>query len=174
MNFYKGKKRSSVIICSALIWNAGRRWYITVSGRGPGLILLILCPQLYKCQSGVCSFCWNFEWTHKNLEFRRHRMLSLNRQLQCKSVKIYRAQTSQYLALTKISAKRAHPWDNPNISVLDLFGWFKKLVLYFINAKMFVYSVQKYPWHAGADSEFPRGGNCSNFKLIQNLCFFFI
>ena len=59
--------------------------------------------------SGVCSFCWNFEWTHKNLEFRHHRMLSLNRQLQCKSVKIYWAQTSQYLALTKISAKWAHP-----------------------------------------------------------------
>ena len=32
---------------------------------------------------GVCSFCWNFEWTHKNLEFRHHRMWSLNRQLQC-------------------------------------------------------------------------------------------
>ena len=51
-----------------------------------------------------------FQWTHKNLEFRRHRMWSLNRQLQCKSVKIYRAQSSQYLALSKISAKRAHPW----------------------------------------------------------------
>ena len=37
-------------------------------------------------------------------------MWSLNRQLQCKSVKIYRAQTPQNLALTKISAKRAHPW----------------------------------------------------------------
>ena len=36
-------------------------------------------------------------------------MWSLNRQLQCKSVKIYRAQTPQNLALTKISAKRAHP-----------------------------------------------------------------
>ena len=32
---------------------------------------------------GVCSFCWNFEWTHTNLKFRRHRMWSLNRQLQC-------------------------------------------------------------------------------------------
>ena len=66
-------------------------------------------------QSGVCSFGWNFEWTHKNLEFRRHRMWSLNRQLQCKSVKIYRAQTLQYLALTKISAKRAHPRDQLSI-----------------------------------------------------------
>ena len=36
-------------------------------------------------------------------------MYSLNRQLQCESVKIYRAQTPYYLALTKISVKRAHP-----------------------------------------------------------------
>ena len=34
-----------------------------------------------------------------------HRMWSLNRQLQCKSVKIYRAQTPQNLALTKILHK---------------------------------------------------------------------
>ena len=27
-----------------------------------------------KLLSGVCSFCWNFEWTHKILKFRRHRM----------------------------------------------------------------------------------------------------
>ena len=45
------------------------------------------------------------KWTHKNLELRRHRMWSLNRQLQCKSVKIYRAQTPQNLALTKILHK---------------------------------------------------------------------
>ena len=35
-------------------------------------------------------------------------MKSLNRQLQCKSVKIYRAQTPQNLALTKILHKQ--PW----------------------------------------------------------------
>ena len=30
-------------------------------------------------------------------------------------MKIYRAQTSQYLALSKISAKRAHPWNSPGV-----------------------------------------------------------
>ena len=41
-------------------------------------------------------------------EFRCHRMWSPNRQLQCKSVKIYQAQTSQYVGLSKISAKQVH------------------------------------------------------------------
>ena len=62
-----------------------------------------------------------FKWTHKNLEFRHHRMLILNRQLQCKSEKIYRAQTAQNLALTKILHKLRetsiplgrHPWQTP-------------------------------------------------------------
>ena len=34
-------------------------------------------------QQGLCSFCWNFKWTHKILEFKHHRIWSLNRQLQC-------------------------------------------------------------------------------------------
>ena len=56
---------------------------------------------------------WTFFMrTQKTWEIRRHRKWSLNRQLQCKSVKINRAQTPQNLALTKvlqISGKRAHP-----------------------------------------------------------------
>ena len=78
---------------------------------------------------GMCSFWWNFKWTHKILEFRRHRILSLNRQLQCKSVKIYRGQTPQYLALRQILVKRAHTGSNcvPNYTVLcwglNIIGW---------------------------------------------------
>ena len=46
-----------------------------------------------------------FMWTRRNWEFRRHRMWSLNRQFQCKSMKNYRAQTPQNLGLTKILHK---------------------------------------------------------------------
>ena len=35
--------------------------------------------QMYP---GTCSFCWKFKWTDKNLEFRPHRIMSFNRQLQ--------------------------------------------------------------------------------------------
>ena len=52
---------------------------------------------------GVWSFCRNLDIFQVNSQkLRRHRMWSLNRQLQCKSVKIYWAQTTQNLALTKI------------------------------------------------------------------------
>ena len=44
-------------------------------------------------------------WTLKKWEFRRHRKWSLNRQFQCESTKNYRAQTPQYLTLTKILQK---------------------------------------------------------------------
>ena len=43
-----------------------------------------------------------FKWTQRNWEFRRNRKWSLNRQFQCKSMKNYRAQTPQNLALTEI------------------------------------------------------------------------
>ena len=43
-----------------------------------------------------------FKWTQRNWEFRRHRKWNMNRQFQCKSMKNYRAQTRQNLALTKI------------------------------------------------------------------------
>ena len=48
-------------------------------------------------------------FSHFNMLWTRHRIWSLNRQLQCLNVKIYRGQTPQYLALSEIWMKRAHP-----------------------------------------------------------------
>ena len=59
-------------------------------------------PQGCSCFAKILTV---FKWTYRNLEFRRQRMWSLNRQLQCKSVKIYWAQTPQNLVLTKILHK---------------------------------------------------------------------
>ena len=63
----------------------------------------------FNIHLGCARFAEILSELTKTWEFRRHRMWSLNRQLQCKSVKIYQAQTPQYLTLIKISAKRAHP-----------------------------------------------------------------